>query len=500
MMSQKGRQRAIIALALALVTGIYAVAWLAPALGLFHDDAVYLETAKSLRAGHGYIIEGLPAAIAQTKYPPLWPSVLALFLLVSDQAQWLKLAPLLCTAGWLLLTYRLLRKMGAGEMGAAGLVPIVAASPMAVFLGTHLLSEPLFALLTTASLLALLDERPLTAGAVAGLATLTRSAGLPLVVVSVIVLISRRRLRGAALFTAGAAALIAPWTGWAMAHASNHPYYGAAAYASTSILTSLKPSEKAAVLGLNTLYLWNAPALLLTGAGNIYAALATFALYIVALVRRRHLLPDLFLLVYGAMLMCWAGPPARFVLPVLPLALWILWRAIQNIPHHEFLAGLLIAGLLIPLWSDFGRLPATLRTGDFPSSDRAPNDWARMRLLFDYLKSQTPPDTVVMANLDPVFYLNTDRKAVRGFFPDGYQLYYAPSNSVITPDGLAREIRNNAVNYVALTPDRDFAESPAFHNAVEALARGGMLEPVLIPGAGHEYRLLKTVSYRIDPR
>ena len=104
-----------------------------------------------------------------------------------------------------------------------------------------------------------------------------------------------------------------------------------------------------------------------------------------------------------------------------------------------------------------------------------------MQLLFGYIREHTPPDAVILANLDPVFYLNTGRKAIRGFFPDGYKLYYVPSNSVITPDQLEGEIRRNGVGYVALTPDRDFAEAPAYHRAVEALERGGMLEPARHP-------------------
>jgi hypothetical protein len=121
-----------------------------------------------------------------------------------------------------------------------------------------------------------------------------------------------------------------------------------------------------------------------------------------------------------------------------------------------------------------------------------------MQLLFTYIRDRTPADAVILANLDPVFYLNTGRKAVRGFFPDGYKLYYVPSNSVITPDQLAGEIRRNGVQYVALTPDRDFAESPAYHRAVEALERGGILEPVAIPGAGSDYRLLRTSTFRLN--
>jgi hypothetical protein len=107
-----------------------------------------------------------------------------------------------------------------------------------------------------------------------------------------------------------------------------------------------------------------------------------------------------------------------------------------------------------------------------------------MERLFSYIRSNTPPDAVILANLDPMFYLNTGRKAIR------------PSNSVITPDRLGKQILENGVGYVAITPDRDFTEAPAYHRAVEALERGGMLEPVAVPGVSGDYRLLKMVSFR----
>ena len=317
----------------------------APAIGLFHDDAVYLETARSLASGHGYLIESLPSPIPQTKYPPLWPALLALFVLVSENPLWLKLPALLCTAGWLALSYKLLRRMGATYWGAMALVLIAAASPTTVFVASHLLSEPLFAMCVAASLIALLDDRPLTAGALAGLATITRSAGLPLIAAAIVILMARRRLRSAAVFTAAALVIVAPWMGWAIAHASNHPYYSGVSYASTSILTSLKASEKLTVLAMNTLFLIGTPFTLISGAGSIYAALVTFALYFWALIRRRQLIPDLFVGLYCAMLLCWAGPPQRFVTPLFPLVLWILWRAFQNAKRTELLAACLIIAL-----------------------------------------------------------------------------------------------------------------------------------------------------------
>src|SRR5580704_15217748 len=113
MILKPGAQRALIAAVCAVVASVYVVAWLAPSIGLNYEGAVYLETAKSLAAGHGYLIEGLPAPVPQTDCPPLWPSVLALFVSISQNPLWLKLPALLCTAGWLVLSYKLLRRMGA---------------------------------------------------------------------------------------------------------------------------------------------------------------------------------------------------------------------------------------------------------------------------------------------------------------------------------------------------------------------------------------------------
>src|SRR5580704_16656902 len=131
----RGAQRAIIAIYFAALAVVYAIAWLAPAIGLYRDDAVYLVAAKAIAAGQ---------AVPQTQYPPLFPSVLALFTLVSLQAQWLKLLPLACAAGWLLMTRKLLLKMGASRNGALLLVGLTAASPTIVFLSTNLMAESLF--------------------------------------------------------------------------------------------------------------------------------------------------------------------------------------------------------------------------------------------------------------------------------------------------------------------------------------------------------------------
>src|SRR5258706_9244130 len=46
--------------------------------GAYHDDGVYVTTAKSLATGDGYRIISLPYEPAQTKYPPFYPFLLSL--------------------------------------------------------------------------------------------------------------------------------------------------------------------------------------------------------------------------------------------------------------------------------------------------------------------------------------------------------------------------------------------------------------------------------------
>src|SRR5262249_38804764 len=48
-----------------------------PRCGEYHDDAIYLSTAKALAEGDGYRLAHLPGAPPQTKYPPLYPALLA---------------------------------------------------------------------------------------------------------------------------------------------------------------------------------------------------------------------------------------------------------------------------------------------------------------------------------------------------------------------------------------------------------------------------------------
>ncbi len=451
MILTRGLQRTLIAVSACILLAIYGFEWLTPGIGLFREDAVNLLAAKSVP--HSGLV-------------PLFPLLLAVFAAISMNAQWLKLLPVACTLGWLTLTYRLLRRMGASSGAGLLLIGLTAVAPAVVVAGTNLFPEPLFGLLVTAALLALLDDRAILAGVLAGLATITEPAGVALIVACMVTFVARQRLRNAVLFTAAAMILVAPWFGWTLAHMPHSA-------------VSLRANEKLVVIGKNLYWLLAAPFEAMTSIASTYAVVATVALFLWALVRRRQFVPDLFLALYCGVLICWPAPPGRMVMSVLPLLLWLLWRAFGNMRIKEAIAALVLILVALSLWADVARRPAA-------------NDWAQMRRMFAYLRENAPPDAVIMANLDPAFELNTGRTAIRGFTPENYRLFYAPPTPAVTPDQLATALRAGNASYVVVTPDRNLPEGDAYRKAVEALERGDLLEPVSVTGLNRDYRVLRT--------
>ena len=421
-----GTRRALLICLMAVLAVMYGIAWFRPAIGLAYVDGATLVTALTHRIN---------------TEPPLFPALLGLFALVSRQAWWLKLLPLLCTVAWLALAKRLLLKMGATKECAWMLVGMTVVSPTVLYLATNLFGESLFALLVTASLIALLDDKPWIAGLCAGLATITFSAGATLIVACLLTLAANRRFRSGLIFTGTAMVFAAPWLGWSFAHDG------------LSVL-KLHASEWATLLGSNLTHLAAAPFTLLSGYANLYPGLLTAVAVMIVLIKRRHFVPDLFLGFYCLALLVRTEPPLYAFAPVLPLFLWVLWRGVRTGRFAAITKATAILMIAPALWFSAWSL-------------RPSDNWRQMETLFAFIRANTAPDAVLLADLDPVFYLNTGRPTVRSF----------------TPGSLLRE----HVSYVVLTPDGDIA----FHTAVAAMERGGLIEPVPVPGVSREYRVLR---------
>ncbi len=74
------RKLAVIGVFLAALIPSAYLAWTLrtmPHLGFYHDDSIYWVSGRSLAMGDGYRIQSLPSQPYQTKYPPLYPALLA---------------------------------------------------------------------------------------------------------------------------------------------------------------------------------------------------------------------------------------------------------------------------------------------------------------------------------------------------------------------------------------------------------------------------------------
>jgi hypothetical protein len=494
MIVTRGAQRAIIAAYFAILAVFYGAVWARPAIGLDQEAAVHLVTAGALAAGHGYVLDSLPNPTPEVRYPPLFPALLAIWGFASQHALWLKLLPLACTAGWLWMMRKLLLIMGASWTSSFLLIALTAAYPSVIALASDALPQTLFGLLVAATLVSLLEDRAWLAGILAGMATLTEASGVALIAACAITLVARRRFRGAVLFAMLATVIAAPWFGWSLAHITHDARIAGTRHAPLTIFTSLAASEKAAVLGRNLFDLVASPVMLFLGVANTLSMSVTVLVVLGCLIARRRTMPDLFVFLYCAALLCLTTPPRRNFIPVLPLILWMVWRALRGIKAREALAAAVIIVMAIPIAVNVKVLLASRDSGMFPGVASVPNRWSSLGQLFDAIRTGAPPDALVLSNLDSLTYLRTGRKAVRGFDAGGFEMYYSPRHSPVTPDTLSRSISESRVGYVMLTPDDGLPESASFHRSVEALERGGVIEPVTVSGLAPGYLVFRVAS------
>lgn len=186
------------------------------------DDLIlrYRPIADSVLAGQGFSLEGYPTAVA----PPLYPLFVAgCQRLFGGAAGGLRFPLLLVDLGCVLLVWALGRRLLDPRRGlVAGL--LAAMCPYTIWTTALATTEPLFLALHTGFLLAFVaaEERPTAgrgaiAGAVLGLATLTRAVPLLLPVVLAPLWFvraprpRRRAAAGIAAFLGVFLAVLAPW-------------------------------------------------------------------------------------------------------------------------------------------------------------------------------------------------------------------------------------------------------------------------------------------------
>jgi hypothetical protein len=482
---------------------VYAIYASAPAAGYFHDDGIYLINAKALVSGQGYRTISLPGAPAQTKYPILYPALLALlwklFPSFPQNVIWFKLLSLLGVVLWCVALYKVVLQdsAGNGKRLALWIVLLTAASQWTLWISAATLPDSLFCASTVASIYFLTRalskpntfwSRDLIAGTcLTSAAFLLRTAGGPLILASAFVLMVRGRFRSLAFFLIVSAVTVGPWIAWQ--HTQTAPsdpieaYYTKASYVSGHVFAGFAPNQIALVLVVNAI-------LLLVGClpfgsqgdNPAMLALAVLTGLIAAAAWLRSIRTGLSILsvwivVYAAMVVCWLSFPARYEIVLLPFIPLLVWYAVRATPHRltpwTRTAGKVALTGVLCLEGGFAirALATTMSSGTPSLAEATPDNWADITRLCDWLRTQSAPQAVTTGHVDPVLYLYSGRQAVRPYATDFSKLFYRTRPGV-SPIGTAADFRENLVRhhvtYIVVTPAKWFLESDFF---VQRLAR-----------------------------
>ena len=318
-----------------------------PTLFTGGDNAGYMILGEALISGTGYRDIYLPAAPLHTKYPPLYPLLLAALTPLGG-LQLFKLASLGLTTSTVWMTYRLGTRL-VGRLPAILATTLLALSPVLLEYSHWVLSEALFVLLVATALLWLQHDGttlPLALGlAAAGGAFLTRTAGLPLLAAVVLFLaLERKPWRLAAAIGTAAVTAGGWWTYQRLVLSASGRAGSQPTYLQEMLLRN--PYDPAAgtaapadlvVRATDNAWRYASEILPRAVAGSpaegtaLSAALMPLGLLLAGLAfagwaRRsgRRVGPaELFALLYGLMLLLWptVWTDQRFLLPLLPLIL-----------------------------------------------------------------------------------------------------------------------------------------------------------------------------------
>ncbi|MBK9128588.1 MAG: hypothetical protein IPM13_12440 [Phycisphaerales bacterium] len=479
-----------------------------PVCGAWLDDSIYLATSKALAEGHGYRHLWLPTEPYQTKYPILWPLVLApVWWLTSDLERAVDFAQALTVALWTIgcgLSYVLLRRQFELPWWLAGTAVVAAiVNPRTLDLVAAPMAEPLFLVTTTAALLlGTADRRPIASAGLAGLAAaaacLTRSVGLAALAAVLLGYVVRRRWRDAGVALIAPLIVLGGWNLWQRhAHASNSANPANAIYEyDLGYQSWILLDQAARVAWMNTAdvlvstleLLGSLPSPLIDGrlapgqsfAWSVYVPAIVLALLIIAgwlaVLRARTAPVQLYLAAYVALILVWPFSMRRFLVPLLPLLvagllLGIAWlvalaagrargAATPGRRRWDLLgawesdllrtATFIIAGLLI--------LPGTVTLALAKAHPGLTQEFARREAAAELIVRRTPEDAVVTLRDGAFFYLRTGRKCVPTILTyDPVKLYYAEGRRwssaarYLSPQGLEydeQNIRENLLRWI----------------------------------------------------
>ena len=358
----------------------------------------------------------------------------------------MRVSSLLLATTWLAVQPRLLRDHMPASV--AYVLPILfGVTPFTFQLSGQIMSEPLFCCLLLATVLVgesvlrrgggtdrSLWARAAAAGALAAVAMVVRTIGMPLVVALPLCLALRRQWALAAVSLAASLVVLAPWIAWTALHAGGTFNTYAAESARSGIhpllqalkMTTRSVPEMAFPPLVGRSLEGHVPRPLLLGV-QLLVGLPVATLVLVGLARlvvTGSLVGVVALLNLG-IIVCWWWEPGRFLMPIYPLLAIAGWVGLCRVKgafravdwgcsaalsrRADVVLVVLIAGCC--LYADLRRLEAVWRSHHWGGAGGA-QQWAELWAARGAVERLTPRDAVLMTSWPDLMYLLTLRATV----------------------------------------------------------------------------------------
>ena len=516
--------------------------------GQYHDDAIYLVTARALAEGRGFKIISLPGEPAQTKYPIGFPLMHALvwklFPNFPDNLQPIVLiqsaigaAAAVVVAAYLVRTRKVTPLLGLVICSATVL------NYHYIDFSAMVMSDLACMLLAIIALWrAEVEVRgqarwysALLLGCLLALPALMRTQGIITIPTTFIFLCVRKKVRLAFLSMLVALVIVGPQLAWQLlAQRSQDPFltfytsylghaYGTLPAAEELPEQAFENYRWSGILQINMYFPFLARLQFEPMSPAAFALLFNVGYFLLGIPLMlgsflefvRFSLPGLYCFFYSAMLAGWPlKAEYRHVLPQLALNYYFYYRGFRwfgkvckprKTPARKVyqklcavasivLATYLIGGTALEAMQDAGRYGRAFATmGPWARGPRRhAADYAET---FAWIKANTRPSDTFVCNNDPLLFLGTDRKAI---FPSKLEMWRFSSSRLIDSDSMLDAIRFAKASYVVNDPVYR-TEGVARRHAAQAILTITMLHPGLLTPVFRS-RFGSIMIFAVDPQ
>jgi hypothetical protein len=474
--------------------------------GIFHDDAIYVSTAKAIAKGDGYRLINLPNSPKQTKYPILYPLILSAIWKFGPQFPqnifYMQIMTSFLGSLAIGICYLFFVRFNYCSRFIAFTSCLVCITvPEFLYFSTNTLTEIPFLLLVVISLWAIeyyAEQSPnhkvqeFCLGILLSLPFLCRSIGFVLIISGFIFWFFR--VGSVRWLTIGIIVTILPWLLWLfgtigeLRNDSVNVYY--TDYLSWWMELGFTHLKKIiifnflhALTGSITLTIDGLIALL-KGYSTRLMSIAFIILgslpWVAILLHNKSRSLKWFLIGYFLLICLWPWPPSRFLIPILPFLIVYFFIGISDI-LKKHLSSKLRKLLLISISCTIFITNIFLvvkhieirNDTNFPlRSSSEIVSWNSYENIFNWLKINTSPKETIAYGFDTMAYLYTGRSGIKPFLSRPASLFYSDDYPVTgTTKELGIILYLYTPKYLVQTPMPRFLEEKPFNALIDNLIK-----------------------------